>query len=229
MRGNDMKKGLIALFVLLLPLFVGCDSKATNGTPALEAPRVDEQTDTEPNKEEKVTLSKGKIDGDVYTNEFLGLTFTKPKSWVYCTDEEVAALINLVPDDFLGGKLNEVLENNMVVVDMIVRDVLSGTNFNVIYENLYKTFSSNITIEQYIDALKMQLVGNPSMTVTFPDTYETVKLGKTEFTKVVCQSTALGNHLTQVFYLHKVDHYMCSIVVTLLGDDTIAEIEAMFK
>jgi hypothetical protein len=97
----------------------------------------------------------------------------------------------------------------------------------VIYENLYKTFSTNITIEQYIDALKMQLVGNPSMTVTFPDTYETVKLGKTEFSKVVCQSTALGNHLTQVFYLHKVDHYMCSIVVTLLGDDTIAEIEAM--
>jgi hypothetical protein len=211
-----MKKGLIALFVLLLTFFVGCDPELNDGNTAST------------NKEERVKFSKGKINGNVYTNNMLGFTFTRPKSWVYLTDEELAAVINVLPS-YLGDNFDQAVMNNAVVFDMMVKDSFTGTNINVGYENLYKTYASNITIEQYIDAVKMQFANIPTITTTFSDTYETVRLGKTEFTRVICNTTAQGKSMTQVYYLHKIDHYMCNIVVTILGNYTISEIEAMFK
>ena len=37
-------------------------------------------------------LTRGVVEGDVYKNESLGLNFNKPSSWVYSTDEEIAAM-----------------------------------------------------------------------------------------------------------------------------------------
>ena len=36
------------------------------------------------------TPSRGTIDENVYKNDFLKFEFTKPDSWVYYTDEEIA-------------------------------------------------------------------------------------------------------------------------------------------
>ena len=67
------------------------------------------------------------------------------------------------------------------------------------------------------------------MTVTFPDTYETATLGKTEFTKVVCSTSTQGVTMTQIYYLKKVDVYMTFIIVTIPSGYTASQIEAMFK
>jgi hypothetical protein len=89
--------------------------------------------------------------------------------------------------------------------------------------------STNITVEQYIAAVKKQLESVTEMTVTFPDTYDTVKLGETEFTRVVCSTTASGVNMTQVYYLRKMDGYMGFVIATIVKDYTVADIEAMFK
>ena len=225
-----MKKWLsLTLAIVMVLMLVACGTDTTDGDIVTEGPVVTEPADIENNKEEKVELSRGKIDGDVYTNEFLGFEFTKPDSWMYYSDEEVAALMNLTADEVFGVKFNDALENNVVVYDMMVIDTLTGSNFNVGYENLSKTFNTNITVEQYVAALEKQLGSVSAMTVTFPDTYESVKLGNTEFTKVVCSVEAQGINMTQVYYLHKTDGYMCFVIVTIPSGYTVSEIEAMFK
>lgn len=173
-------------------------------------------------------LTRGVVEGDVYKNESLGLNFNKPSSWVYSTDEEIAESMGAAAD-ILGGDLKEALEKNPTIYDMMVVDSLTRTNINVGFENLSKTLSSNITVEQYVDALKKQLAEVSAMTVSFHDGLETVKLGETEFTKLVCDTKMSGVKMTQVYYLRKIDNYMAFVIVTITSGYTVADIEAMFS
>ena len=213
-----MKKLLaLTLAVIMALSLVSCDFAASN-------------EDEQPDDSKKVTeLSRGTIKGDVYTSEYLGISFTKPESWVYSTDEEIAAMVNLGVDMLLGENFKTALENNAAIYDMMVTDIITRSNINVGFENLSKTFSTNITVEQYVQALKTQFANVSGMTVTFPETYETVKLGETEFTKVVCTTTIQGISMEQVYYLKKADKFMCFIIVTITSGYTAEQIEAMFQ
>lgn len=207
-----MKKFIsLLLAVVMLFLLVGCNSNP------------------KPDDPKKAELSRGKIDGDVYSNEFLGFKFTKPQSWVYSTDEEIAAAVNMGTEMFLGENFKEALDKSGSMYDMMVIDTLTRSNINVGYENLTKTFSSNITVEQYIEALKQQLSSVSGMKVSFPNKYDTVKLGETEFTRVVCSTTSYGTSFTQVFYLNKVDNYMGFVIATIQKGYTVSDIEALFE
>ena len=61
------------------------------------------------------------------------------------------------------------------------------------------------------------------------DEIEKVKLGETEFTKLVCDTAVSGMNMTQVYYLRKVDGYMTFVIVTITSGYTVADIEAMFS
>ncbi len=206
-----MKKCIALLLVIVtVTLLVGCVTDMPQG-------------------KQNAQPVRGKIEGDVYKNEFLGFEFTKPASWVYSTDEEIAAAMNLAVDNFLGDKFKEALENNPAIYDMMVVDSHARSNINIVYENLSKTFATNITEEQYVEALKQQTSSVSGMTISFSDNLQKVKLGDTEFTKCICNTTAYGVNMTQVYYLCKVDGYMASVIVTITSGYTVADIEAMFK
>lgn len=250
-----MKKILSLLLVTLLvfTLFSGCssdssktaDKKSKTDKESLEVEEIDkkdvldvekpdeddtleiETSDEDGNAEKEI--SRGIIKGNVYKNNYLGFEFTKPKSWVYSTDEEIAAVMNIAVDQFLGDEYEEFLENNIAIYDMMVVDSITRTNINISYENLEKTLSSNITEEQYINAVKEQLAGVPGMTVTFSDKNEKVYLGKSNFTRCICESSVADTTYTQVFYLRKIDGYMVSVIVTIMDGYTVEEIEDMFQ
>ena len=147
----------------------------------------------------KVLLSRGKIDGDIYRNEYLGFEFTKPASWVYATDEEIATALNLAVDNILGDNFKAALENNPAIYDMMVVDTITRSNINIVYENLKMSFATNITEEQYVEVLKQQLSGVSGMTVSFSDKIEKVKFGDADFTRCVCDTSAYGVNMTQIY------------------------------
>lgn len=179
---------------------------------------------------QKVEITRGTIDGNVYKNDCMDFEFTKPASWVYSTDEEIAKALDIGVENFGNDNLKQALESNTSMYDMMVVDTVTRTNISVGYENLSKTFSKNITEEQYVESLKTQLENNVSgMTVTFPDKLDTVKLGDNEYTKVVCTVSAYGTSMKQVYYLQKMDGYMGFIIVTIMNGYTVADIEAMFN
>ena len=177
----------------------------------------------------KAELSRGNVSGNKYTNEFLGFTFTAPDSWVYSTDEEIAAAMNLGMENFLDENYKKALENNPSIYDMMVVDSVTRSNITVAYENLEKSFASNITVDQYISALKTQLNSVSSIKYTFTDKTEKVSLGETEFTRSVCEATAYGVSMTQAYYLYKIDGYMAVVIVTIQGGVTLADVEACFS
>ena len=177
----------------------------------------------------KTEVSRGVIEGDVYKSEFIGIEFTKPESWVYSTDEEIAAALDMGADMLVEDKFKDSIKEADFLYDMMVKEVTTGTNINVGIENLSKTFSTNITEKQYLDALKSQLEEVTSMDVSFPDEYETAKLGDVEFTKAVCETKVQNITMTQVYYTRKVGGYMTYVIVTITKGYTVSDIEAMFK
>ena len=177
---------------------------------------------------EESALSRGTFDGAVYTNKYLGFQFEKPQSWVYSTDEEIAAMINMTVDNILGDNFKDALEKSPTVYDMMVVDTVTRSNINIGYENLFSSLSTNITIDQYAEAVKRQFSSIEGMTVTFPETYDTVKLGGSEFTRIVCTVTVDDVSMSQAYYLQKKDIYMAFVIVTVTPGCTLDEIEAMF-
>lgn len=181
-----------------------------------------------PPNEEQPEPSRGNIEGNVYTSEYLGISFTKPGSWVYSTDEEIAAAVNISVDMMLGDNFKNTIESTSSIFDMMVVDTNTRTNINIGFENLSLTFASNITVEQYIQALENQLANVSGMTVSFPETFETVMLGQTEFTKVECTTTMQGVSMKQVYYLNKLDKFMRFVILTIPSGYTTEQVEAMF-
>ena len=230
-----MKKWLaLTLAIIMVLSVVACDTDKSRDERKPEKDKIEEnkteKNKTEENKtEEKVEISRGKIKGNVYRNEFLGIEFTKPDSWVYATDEEIAETVNISVDWLLGEKFKDALENNPLVFDMLVVDQITGSNINIGFENLSKTLSTNITVEQYVEALKEQVAGVSTWTVTFSNTLEIKKLGNTEFTKFSAIVTVQDVSMKQVYYLKKIDGYMCFITISIPRGYTIEQIEAMFK
>jgi hypothetical protein len=106
---------------------------------------------------------------------------------------------------------------------------MTGSSVNVGYENLSKTFATNITEAQYFATVKNQLSSVSGMNYKVVGEEELVKIGETEFLRMVCSFSASGANGTQVYYIHKVDGYMAYIIFTIIGDTTLNEVEAMFK
>ena len=225
-----MKKIVTLCLALILGLLlVACTTPPENVTPPENETTPENVTPPENETPSKPELSRGTVENGVYQNEFLGVSFNKPELWVYLTEEEIAAQMNLAADKLLNENLKETLENNPSIIDMMVIDPVSRSNLNVTYENLAKALATNITIEQYIEVFKQQMSGMVGMTVTFTGEPETVKLGNVEFTRLLCNTTTNGVQMKQAVYLRKIDTYMISVSVTVVSGYTIAEIEAMFE
>lgn len=189
----------------------------------------DSEDGSEDGSGKKVELSRGTKDGDVYSNKTMGFKFNKPDDWVYMTEAEIASAMNIGMEALAGKNYKDLLKNLDMVYDMMAKDVLTGSNISVGYENLERTFTSSITEKQYADAMKTQLQNVPNVTFTFLDNYDKVKLGDTEFTRFIANTVSYGTSMTQAIYLRKQGTYMTYVIVTLLGDYTVAEAEAMFE
>lgn len=204
------------------------DDPAQTVAPSEENPKNDND---EEEPVQKTEVSRGKIENGVYTNDFLGFKFTKPALWVYSTDEEIAAMLNLSAE-MLGEKFSQALENNQTMYDMMVMDTLSRSSINVGYENLAMSLATNITEEQYAEVVKALLsnsYGATGMTYEFTEELDIVNLGEAKFTRLIYTVEYLGDTMTQVYYLRKVDKYMAYVIVTIPSGYTVQEIEAMFQ
>lgn len=179
---------------------------------------------------ESTKLTRGTISGNVYKSEFSGITFTRPDSWVYSTDEEIASALG-VGADLLGIDTDfaKLAEDSGSVYDMMVKDINTGTTINLGYENLAKSSTTNMTEKQYLDVFKNQFAAVTTMTVVFEGDYETVKLGEKDYLRAVCKTTMNGIERTQVYYVRKIDKYMNYVIVTIVDGYTISDIEAMFS
>lgn len=173
-------------------------------------------------------ITRGTIDGNVYHSDYSGITFTKPDEWVYSSDEQIAEIMNVGKEVLDTNSFQDMALEMSSVYDMAVTDNATGTNMSIFYENLALSNSSDITESEYSDVMMEQLTLQTAMTSEVID-QTTVTISGNEYLRVTCNVDYSGIAMTQVYYLRKIDSFMNGIIVTLIGDYTTDDIEAMFS
>ena len=234
-----MKK-LTALFIasIIAALSFGCSNgdenipdDTTNSIHDTVADTIADESshDTETAFIPNTNLSRGVIEGDVYTNECLGFSFTKPETWEYSPDNKLARSMNLEPEK-MNLHIEQLLEKRDVVYDMVVADPKTRTNISIEFENLSRTFDVDITEDHYIDVLQQKISGVTNMAASFYDSVAEVTFGENTYKRVAYSAvTASGIPMIQAHYIRKIDGYISYITVTIMGGYDLYEIEAMFS
>lgn len=175
------------------------------------------------------TGMRGIVDGDVYTNDYVGIKFVKPDFWGYSSDKSLAETFNVTEEMIHNDNFKQSLDSNLALYDMMAKNLINGSNVLVGYENLKFTSSEDITEIEYLESAKEQLENQSGMNATFPNSIDTAKLGNTEFTRLVYNISMNGVSMIQANYACKIDSYMAIVVITVTNGYSLEEIEAMFQ
>ncbi len=227
-----MKKTKILLALLLTALFVLSALGSGENSSSSDVPVEDDyvadvyEPEAEEPVEEAKEFTRGVVDGDVYTNEFLGFTFTKPSDWRFLSDEEMAERMNTTMDVFEYNSVEEALAETATMYDMYVGDAY-GNSAIIIYENLMITAQGTVTIDEYIYYMEAQFQNLSEYDYEILS-QEEVYIGDSSFTKLTSVMTYQGQEITQASYIKIVGEYAVTITVTPTTE-TIDSIEAMFN
>ena len=131
---------------------------------------------------------KGNWDGNVYSNEWLNITFVLPEGYIIMqTDSLSDAPLHLVTYDFCIAA-----EDDSVIIAL--------TYFNVSFAE-----AQDETAESYYEKVKAQLANNPNRTRIYPESYEIENIAGTEY--LVMRLEYYDHHNpTEVRYQ---DSYVC--------------------
>lgn len=204
---------LMVMMICMLGGLIGCSAGGK-----------DKETEA-PTKE----ISRGTVDGDVYTSEFIGISFTKPELWVYSTDEEIAAAMQVGAEILDVENFSAEAAKLSSVYDMMAKDLMTGNNINVTFENLKVSGSSNITVEQYIKVFEDLMIEQAAMMNYQFGEAEKCKLGEQDFYRVPAEGNYLSIDFDQYIYIRKEGTYMIVITLSLFDGSDVATYEAMFK
>lgn len=213
-----MIKKIVALFLTALMLFSmsGCDAIEDGIKAGLEQAA----------EEAKKDVTRGVIDGNVYTSEYSDLTFTKPDDWTYSTDEEIATVMGIGLEEMNEDSFAETLAVMASVYDMMVTDALGMNNMVVMYENTALEGASSYGEQEYLEAV----VDTMKATTTIVSTnYTDVTLSGQAYRRCDIVADYSGLEVTQYIYARKLGDYMSAVIVTLFDETSVSDIEAMFS
>ena len=155
-----MKKLIsILLSVLMLACLCGCES----GVDITELINSSNPTSTEDSsittsaEEQPAEFSAGKIENNVYKNDFLGLSFTASADWTFYTEDQINAL-NKQTIDSMNSDAASLVQNAQIIYDMYAQNSNNGGNANINLEKFsdlqISTMDVKKTIESQFDMLK---------------------------------------------------------------------------
>lgn len=172
-------------------------------------------------------ISKGTINGNTFTNSTTGISFTKPDSWVFSTEDEIASMMNIGTSQLDRDIFKKALSEMSTVYDMVAIDPDTSASVTIAYENIAFSEKDISTEERYLEAVKEQLLST-SMEFTFDDKIGTEQLNSCTYKKLEATNTTSGYSIKQTIYARLIGDYMCTIVISNIGKNQLTKIEAMF-
>ena len=182
--------------------------------------------------EEEVTahgFTRGTWDGDTFTSNQLGISFTKPDGWLVATDEEMAGIMGLGMEMMDLEFTPEMLElaGLTTIHDMVVSNPETGAMVQIMAERLVFP-NTRISVEDYIDIVAEMLL---SMDWTVDTDFPNTRLGT--YTWYVYGSAAEvipGFSIYGRYFVDIRDGFALTIqIVYSEASESVEEIIAMFS
>lgn len=232
-----MKK-LICLLTVLALLLCGCGGteKPVSGqvTP-VETEAAPQQTQAPETAPTENPVSLGRMEGGVYTNEYVGYGCTLDSNWVFYSAEELQELPENIAELMEGSELGDTMDQYTQISDMAAENVNELITMNVQYTKLNmqeRIAYAMLTEEQILQ----EVLGQKDMMVA---AYE--QAGITVYDMELVEVTFLGQsrmaiHTTAeiqgvaYFILQIFDHHLGQYsVVTTFGSYVEDKTESMLE
>lgn len=163
-------------------------------------------------------ISLGSWDENTYTNEFLGVTYSKPADWTRYTDEQIKDVMQLGKDLVDASELSKKLAE-LTSVTYLMSSSPNGSNVILMSEKTLVSMSE----QSYAESLKSQLESQTALSYTLSDIKKETIDGN-EFVTIEASIQTIN----QKYYIYKVDNYIVSIIVTAT-DGNVNDIIQQFK
>ena len=175
----------------------------------------------------KAGFNRGKVDGNVYENESVGITFTAPENWEFMSEEEISVEWNL------GNKSFDEQLKGGEAFDAVAKCTAPGAGNLAMFKlvDLNVKYGEALTIEEYVEELRGEFEQkNPKSQVRVSD-LESVEFGGEAFTRVVIGTLEDKTSVRYVTFLKELEEEgrLFSATVMLLDETEFDDVEAMFK
>ena len=188
---------------LLLAAMMAFALVACGDTPANNGDNKKDDTKTE-------EFARGSWEGNVYTNDSLGLTITVPENWTVASDEELAEITGVVIENTANEDLSAEFLKAQNMYEMMAQDNEAGTNIIVMAENLAVSVGGTSYDEKaYSDVVINNLPEENGY--TFAEG-ETLTIGGRDYYHV--QASAYNGALGQDYLFTRVGKYMVCIIMS---------------
>lgn len=200
-------------------------------TPPVTNPYINEPVTTVPSPDNNTVtvpsgkISRGKINGNTYTNNFLGLTFTKPSNWIYSNDSDLATMSGLQLSD-MSKDVGALMQTNQAFFDMMCKSAAGDSNIIIGYESLTVTNAEDITVEEYFNNMK-SLSDSAGIGYKYGEVKKDTLGGETFYS--MSASAKVVVDVYQKTYIAKKGNVIAMVVITSQSEAGVNELAAMLK
>ena len=171
-------------------------------------------------------FERGKVDGQVYENKSVGITFTAPEGWNFMSDEEISVEWNLgnksFEDQLAGGE----------AFDAVAKSNAPGAANMAMFKylDMKAKYGKKLSVEEFVEALRADFAQkNPKFQVRVGDITST-EFGGDEFDRVVISTTEEKIDIRYVIYMKELEEdRMFTATVKLMDETPFDDVEDMFK
>jgi len=186
----------------------------------------EEKPDKDPDKDpSEGVYEKGLLTDTSFESEYLNIRFSLPEGFVMATKEDMENLMNIGADAFDIDKITIDYAKVSTIYEMMASSPMGTPNVIVMAEKL---MLSNITEDQYIEALKDQLANLSAMNYTFGEKIENTTLAGEKYKKLVAEANLSGQSMIQEYIFRKLDDRMIGFVFTYTPE-TEDEVKLLLK
>lgn len=189
------------------------DDGEKKSSPDSEKDKDDEEKDNDDDDKKSMEFSRGKVENNVYTNEFSGITFETPDDWHIYSDEEIRETMGIGLEAG-GSSLDADKIAEAAVVDFAAVNMGTGENVTITFEDVSRMLNG-YSIGKYISGFKLSTkVSMPNAEIDWHDEGEKDTLCGMEFTTLSADIKIEDYNvdMTQEYYIGRFDDYMVSIV-----------------
>ncbi len=206
----------IALFCSIL---AACSSNNENTNSAEETVDIETLNITESDEpKEPAPYTKGKVEGNVYTNEAADLTLRIPAGWTVSDDYELSTLMGITYNfEDYDAYLAEVAKTTDIF-DFIAKDVTEDFNIMILFQDMAQF--SNMTATEFLEMQKASLI-TESADIEKGDVTEVTYSGNKYAMLKVGYTPNEGTKVTQLSFAQIVDGRMMTIMMTSPADEPI--------
>lgn len=187
-----------------------------------QADALNSESETESSAGDEYVM--GEINDNVYSNEFSGIRFKLPENMQFADSEEILSYMDMGQEMLdLGDKASLMMKiaEKTTIYDMLAKDMTTGDNFIIMYENLAKYPNINpesYTLDDYFKNIDTQMGALADSGITFiKKDAQDIKLCGMDFKKIECETTyeSFGYSTKQNYYIAKKGNYIISIIGSL--------------